>query len=307
MEETSSYSFGIFSCDNAYHCLETFIIGGFAVATFYFYLKGYKTIKNDRAQILEKMDKVIYYLAFVYSGFAAFTTVIYAAPFLTFTMRVLYLILDIVICSVIACIYFPQGIHPRIEKLTMVAFGWTVLLWFFSVMGRQTSESSNECQYFGIILFSLTGLVVSGLLGLFGYGSIKIIKATETETNENNIYVTETGEPLSQNRKYEELAERINQLTILIAINVGAALVQLFWDMKKYNNPKYCDRVTFSHNFIDLISFLIIKGFILLIPPWGVYYVYFWRNKDNFRADTGNWDRHLSDFDEIRSELIELS
>lgn len=279
-------------------------MSGLSIVTLYFYAKGYKTITNDRAQILEKMDKIIYYLAFAFTGLLTLIEVIYTAPFLAFTLRLIYLFLVIVICSVVACIYFPdEKYHALIGKVMRGAFGWSIILWFFSVMGKRDANE-NECHYFSIVLFSLTGLVISLVLCGFGYGSIKQIKETDLKEFQANPNGLET---LSEARRGQESGERIDQLTILVAVNVVASFVQLLWDFKKYNanySMNQCNKVTTAHTFFGFIPFLIMDVFCTLLPPWGIYYLYYWKNRLNFRSNAGDWERHLSDFDDIRSELI---
>ena len=299
-------AFGLFSCSNFYHCLQSFVLSVLSIATLLFYAKAYKIITKDRSQIMEKMDKIIFYLAFIYICFLTFMRVLYVAPFLAFTLRVLFLILDIVICSVVACIYFSQDKHAKIEQLMMGCFGWTVLIWFFSVMGKQSTDvnAENECRYFSIILFSLTGLIVSGVLAFCAHGSIKRIRATEMKDDNYTDGTTR----LDDMRGYQELNNQINQLTILIVVTAGSSIVQMLWDIKKYHtnySMNQCARVSYPHTFIDLITFTIMEVISTLLPSWGIFYLYYWKNKDNFRGDAGNWERHLSDFDEIRSDLIE--
>ncbi len=301
-------AFGIFSCQNGYHCVQNFVLTVLSAVTLFFYLKAYKVISSDRAQILEKMDKIIFYLAFVYVALLTFMHLVYVAPFLAFTLRALYLFMDVVMCTVVACIYFDQSKHVQIQKLMTGAFGWAVLLWFFSVMGRREGDvnAENECRYFGIVLFSLTAFVISGILAFCGYSYIKEIRINEM--GENNY--TSSGEIKSQVKKFEELNEQINKLIILIVVNLGAAFVQLAWDLKKYNENssfKRCSAESNANNFIYMIAYTIMEGISSLLPTWGIFYLYYWKNRSTFRSQTDNWDRHLSDFDEIRSELIEMS
>ena len=301
-------AFGIFSCQNAYDCIEQFILSVLSIATLYFYVRGYKIITNDRAQILEKMDKVIFYLAFIFTAILTFNHLVYTAPFLAYTMRVIYLIMDVVICSVVACIFFEQDHHSKIEKVMQGTFGWIIMLWFFSIMGRQSDdEEENECHHFGIVLFACTGLLISLVLAFCGYGSIKKIRETETD---ENTHTTDAGDTLSQVRKYQESNERVEQLAILVLVNIIAALAQFVWDLKKYDQDYtdyQCNRIVAPHGFFSFIRLTLMEAMCTLLPPWGIYYLYYWRNRTQFRGDAGTWDRHLSDFDEIRSDLIEMS
>jgi hypothetical protein len=95
---------------------------------------------------------------------------------------------------------------------------------------------------------------------------------------------------------------------IIAGVSFVAAGIEFLWDIKKYG-PAYtqlqCDRLTYAHGFFNMITFLVMNIFCYLLPSWGIYYAYYYRNKDNFKPDAGDWDRRHSDFDDLRSELVD--
>jgi len=299
--------FGIFDCKNIYDCLESLVLSAMSLATLVSFVRAYKIIKNDKAQILDKMDKIIFYLAFVYTGLLSFSFVIYTSPLFAYSIRMLYMIQNTVMCAVVGYIYLPEQEHPKVQKFMQAGLLWALLLWFFAVMDKHEIDPDKICSKTIILYFSGSDLLISLALGVFGYGSITLItqeesKRRDSETSSNG------GESIWQVRKYQELAERKIQLSILTGAFCLASLTQFVWDLKIYN-PQYtqlqCDRLTFAHSFFYLCALLAVKSFCYLVPSWGIFYVYYWRNKSKFRSEQ-DFDGNYSDFDELRSELVEM-
>jgi len=299
-------SFGIFSCKNIYNCSETFILAALSLITLILFIRAYILIRKDQAQILDSTDKIIFSLASVHSGFLSFTFLLYTNPFFIYSIRGLNLILDIVICSVVAYMYFSREVHSRVDKCTWIALLWTFLLWGYSVMDVGISSLQNECSLMNILLFSITASALSCILLLCGYGSVKIINEVERR---QSTYSTEEEHNLWQIRRFQELSERKIQIITLTAVNTIAPLTEIIWDVKKYNQNstvEECDSLTFAHNTQEMFIFVIIKILCYLLPSWGIYYLYYYRNREHFRPTQANFNRHLNDFDELRSDMIEL-
>lgn len=300
-------SFGIFGCDNAYNCIETFILAALSTATLYFFIRAYILIRKDQAQILDKTDKLIFYLASVHSGLLSFALILYTNPFLIYTIRALYLTLVIVVCSVAAFWNFSAEIHPRIRNAMWIALIWTGILWFFSVVNAETLVLQNECGLINFLMFSISAAVISSILLLCGLGSIQQINKAERS---QSVSSQDEGHNLWQIRRFQELKERKIILMTFIAVNMLASFVQLLWDIKKYDINSIqteCDTLSFSHNFLDMILFIILKILCNLLPSWGIYYLYYWRNREHFCSNNQVLNRHLNDFDELRSDMIELA
>ena len=298
--------FGIFGCNNVFDCIEKSILAILSTSTIYLFITAYVLIRKDQAQILDKTDKMIFYLASVHSGLLSLTLLIYTHPFLTYTIRVLYLILDIVICTVVAYMYFSQDMHQRISKVRWIALTWALVLWFVSVVDLNELSLENECNLANTLMFSISDSCVSFVLLLCGYGSIQIINEVErrqsiSSSDAHDLWII---------RRFQELRERKIQIITLTVVNVIAAFFELVWDIKKHDvdfTKDECDRLSFAHNFFDMIVFTVLEILCNLLPSWGIYYLYYWRNREHFRSASQNFNRHLNDFDELRSDMLELS
>lgn len=299
-------AFGIFSCKNAYDCIEAFLLSTLSALTLILFIRAYKLIRKDQAQILDQTDKTIFYIASGHSLLLSFMLIIFTNPFFTYTTRALYLILDIIICSVVAEIYFSTEVHPRIRKVMIFMLSWTVILWLVSIIDPTDYALENECRLLNTLLFSISTTSVSIVLLFCGYGAVDIINAVERR---QSIYSTGSQQDLWQIRRFQELRERKVQLMTLTGVNIIASFVQLVWDIKKYDTnftQDQCDRLTFAYNFTDLVAFTIMEILCNLLPFWGIYYIYYWRNREHFRSDNQNFGRHYNDFDDLRSDMIDI-
>ena len=55
-----------------------------------------------------------------------------------------------------------------------------------------------------------------------------------------------------------------------------------------------------------MITYSIMGSISNLLPSWGIYYLYYWKNRDNFKVKDESTKGNNSDFDELRSELISV-
>ncbi len=299
-------SFGIFSCQNVYNCIESVFLAILSIATLILFIRAYFLIRKDQAQILDSTDKIIFSLASIHSGVLSFTFLLFTNPFFVYSIRALDLILDIIIWSVVAYMYFSKDVHSRIDKCSWLAFMWTLLLWFYSVLSEKNLTSQNECGTFNLLLFSGTAVGVGLMLLFCGCGSIRIINDVERR---QSVYSSDDEHNLWQIRRFQELNERRVQIQTLTIVNTIAPLIELLWDLKKYDlnyTVEECDKYTFAHGWIDLVIFIVAEVLCNLLPSWGIYYLYYWRNREHFRPTLANFNKHLNDFDELRSDMIEL-
>jgi len=299
-------SFGIFSCQNVYNCTETFFLATLSIATLILFIRAYILIRKDQAQILDSTDKIIFYLASVHSAFLSFTFLLYTNPFFVYSIRGLDLILDIIICSVVAYMYFSKEVHSRVDKCAWIALLWTFLLWGYSVMDVGIVSQQNECGLWNVLLFSITASVIGCVLVLCGYGSVKIINEVERR---QSTYSVDEEHNLWQVRRFQELNERKVQIITLTVVNTIAPLTEILWDLQKFHENstmQECDQFTFAHSAQEVPIFVLIKTCCYLLPSWGIYYLYYYRNREHFQQTQANFNRHLNDFDELRSDMIEL-
>jgi len=299
-------AFGIFSCQNPYNCIETFILATLSACTLWLFARAYVLIRKDKAQILDNTDKIIFTLASVHNGLLTLTFIIFTNPFFVYTVRTLYLGLDIVICSVVAYMYFSREIHTKINSATWLALVWALLLWGYSVLMPESINTQNECSLFNITLFSFSGITVSAVLLLCGIGSIRIINDVNDMERKQSV---DEEYNLWQVRRFQELKERKIQITTLTIVNTIAPTVQFIWDVRKYDTTytiEQCSNLTYADSVGEIFLFTTMKILCNLLPSWGIYYLYYWRNREHFRTNNANYNRYLNDFEEFRSDMIEL-
>lgn len=299
--------FGIFGCENGYACFEQFCIAGLAIFSLYHFIRAYQIIRRDRAQVLDRMDKIIFYLCFFHIGLVSFTQFLYVSPLLSYTLRTVYLIQDVVLCTVIAYIYFKEEVYNTLHRMMQGGLVVCIFLWFIAVVGKRDKDPDNECTKNILLVFSGYGLLISSALAFLGYKCIKVIDQTLGELDAQDLETSIDAETLFAQRRRDELDGRKIQITILAGVNLISTLVQFMWDIKKHNehySQLQCDKLTYSHSIYNLLTFIAMKSFCYLLPSWGIFYSMYWRNKSNFKAEQ-DFDRRNSDFDDLRSELVE--
>lgn len=60
---------------------------------------------------------------------------------------------------------------------------------------------------------------------------------------------------------------------------------------------------------MSMITYIIMASISNLLPSWGIYYLYYFKNRDNFmvKDESNKEDDDNSDFDERRSHLVPLN
>ena len=297
-------SWGLLSCQNSYNCIESFFLSVFSIFYLYAFVKSYRVIARDQNTILDKMDKIIFILAFTHLGLISLTYSIYSSPFFLFTIRGINLIEDTIMCTVVAYIYFLEERHPFIHKVMLIMIGWGILLWFFSIMDDSIDLLDLECNRMNSLLFSASCLIVSFILFLCGWGVLNIIRDSEKKQSiaEENMDLMDINHYVMENKKA--------QLRTFMIVSIISSLLQCIWDYKKYNSEfsdNICSNLTISHNLFTMFWLIILKIGCTLLPPWGIYYIFYWRNRNYFKSDT-QYDLEMvmkNDFDIRRSEMIE--
>jgi hypothetical protein len=297
-------SWGIFEAQNTYQFIELFILSTISLISLYVFVKAYRVISKDQNTILDKMDKIIFILAFAHLGLISIIYLIYSSPFVHFTIRVINLIEEIIMCTVVAYIYFSEERHPFIHKFMLLTIGWAIVIWFFSIMDDRIEWYDLECRGMNSILLSGSCFAVSLVLNMCGWGVLNLIRDSEHKMSisDENIDLMDINRSMMENRKAQ-------LRTFMIACILSSAL-QFIWDYRKFDETAteaQCLNLVRSHNFFTMFWFIVLKICCTLLPPWGIYYVFYWRNRFYFKNDSQqNLEMTmLNDFDIKRSMMID--
>jgi len=230
---------------------------------------------------------------------------IYTSPFVLFTVKSVNLIEVTIMCTVVAYIYFLEERHPFIHKLMLISIGWAIMLWFFSIMDDRIDLNDVECNGMNSLLFSSSSLVVSFVLVLCGWGVLNIIRESERKQSMQNgdMDLMDINHYVMENKKA--------QLRTFMIVSIFSSLFQCLWDYKKFaplTNDHDCANLTRAHDFFTMFWFIVLKTACALLPPWGIYYIFFWRNRFYFKTET-QYDLEMTmrnDFEAKRSEMIDF-
>lgn len=297
--------YGLFSCNNIFDCLEAITLAILSLANLYLFYNAYKHIKKDQTQTLDQTEKTIFYLAFSLSALLCFTLIIYTNSFFDYTFRTVYIMLDILICKHIAYTYFDEEVRPRVQQVAWLCQFWVGALYILSIIGPPETELENECTSVYILLYSVLATIVS--LVLLGCGCGYILTILHVEKRES-FYTPAEGDNLWHIKRFQELREKKVQLIVLPSVNFITSVAQLTWDSVKFDNPSQnqCDYLTYAHNVGGIIIFFILGIICYMLPSVGVYYVFYWRNKENFNSDNPNSYKNFNDFDDLNSDMIDI-
>lgn len=301
---TKRTTYGIFSCENGWDCADSLIISVMSVVTLIFYIRASNIIAKDRAKLLGKTEKVVFNIALAQIAVVAFVKTFYDSYFWHSTLQTISLIKDICICVVIAYNYFLEQHYETVHKTAQAGVVIAAVLWVYSFIENPTTSLDATCSIANNLLFSGMNLLVSGVSAAIGYLALKLMIRFQNEEygNEKQTQVWEM--------KHLEMKNKQIEITVLLVATVSANVVAFLWDIHKFIKGDTRDRCWAFYHAPGLSMFLknmVLDLWTILIPLWAIYYVYFMRYQSYFKQATRQEFRsRLSDFDDPRSEMIEL-
>ena len=297
-------TYGIFSCENGFDCIDSILISALSIATFCYYIKAYNIIAQDRAKLLNKMEKIVFTLALAQIAITAFIKTLYDSYFWLTTLQAISLIKDIFISVLIAYNYYLEQYYEMVHKAAQGGVVVAVILWTYSFIGQSGISLDQTCHNSNNLLFSGTNILVSIVSGVIGYYALKMMIDFQNEEygKDDRAQVWEI--------KHVEMKNKQVQITVLLIATVSSNLVVFLWDIHKYNSGTTrdtCWAFYHSQGFSMFLKSIVLDVWTLLIPLWAIYYVYFMRYQSYFKQNgTGDLTRHLSDFNDLRSEMIDF-
>ena len=297
----------IFSESNAFAIIERILVGSIAIFIFILFLLANKKISKDKNLTIDKMDKIIFTLAFIQIGILAFYFIINTSTFFLASIRACRLIQEVFLCMLLSYIIYNERIQEIIFKIVTV----TVILiagFWFTIAILQRSQTDYNCKKPYWLVFSAGTFIVSLMTIYFGVNALKIIQNFINNSNNNDETNAEILEESPKGKNLEELKNRKIQLYVIILCSFVSSFSQFVWDLLAHNyanNSKNCSVYYSSYSFLTCLLFVFFKFLTLFLSALSIYYTFYWRNKKNL--ETGDeTDRSLSVFYDYRNDYIEL-
>lgn len=258
---------------------------------FFFGKKGSFSWEN-----IDKMDKIILLNAYIQTIFLSTYFFLHEGLFILTTIRSLRIIQDLLLFMVLSYMAFGDTLQEKSYQAVLAMFAILGIFWYFTGILQKTIFHYNctrvfWCIYSGITLF----------LGFINF-CLGIVSLKKCE----NIFVKELDDKTNEAehilKKKFELKNKKIQIYSLMIVGLVSGFVQFFWDMMAHKNEKLemCKIVYFAFNLKDIMLFFTLKLVTLILPPFLIYYVFYWRNK--VQADFLACDRSLSILCDYRNE-----
>lgn len=269
----------LFVDENNYTSFERLLLDFISIFIGYIFIDVYRKLlnKSETPNSIDKMDKIILAIAALQIFFLIIYFLIDSSWILT-TIRALRLIQELFLFMVLAYIIFNDELKEKAYKIVIFMLIIAGFLWFLAAVVNKSKYAYNCVRLYWII-FSLFTFILSIINLIIGIKALKLYKS----------YVTKDGIDYSQsdindpyNKESFEFKNKEIQITILICVGFGSALIQLIWDLIAHCNSNKIDECInyyYSSGFLSLILVFIIKLLTFLTPPFSIYYVFYWRNK----------------------------
>lgn len=272
-----------------------------ALIFFLFYLAN-KKISQEKKLTLDKMDKIIFYLACVQISLLFFYFSLYTSTFLLASFRTARIIQEIFLCMLLSYILFEEHVQEIIFKIVTFAVVFVCAFWF-AIAILFNSQIDYNCKKPYWIVFSTLTLFVSLFTVFFGIQALRIIKKLIFSTQEQiNQGINAETRDKAKGKNLDELKNKRLQLCVLFACSIVSSSLQFVWDFVAFHDAQHakeCSKYYVSHNFITLVLFLTLKFITFFMPALSIYYTFYWRNKKNSEHVEEN-ERSLSVFYDYR-------
>lgn len=289
--------------------IERIIEGLFSLYTAVVMILAVKTLYKDRNQILNFLDKLTFFIAICNSICLTVYFFIFVSSFLLITIRTFRLIQDFLICAIFLIMLYKE----KAEFLTNLAIFQIFLvciLWFCGV-NIGDHKTDYDCNNYIWIVFSGLNLILSTLNIYSGYNSYSLMKMKFF--NQRNIRLSETNETVTRQQFQEQVTEKdLNSTKFSLYALMGSSFISIFtqfmWDYFlhiKSVSQEQCAQNYHSHDFGSFILCLILKISTFIPSIWGIYYVFYYKNRNNFNTAKECEERSLSVFYDFRSDYLD--
>ena len=293
----------LFTDDNGYAILERILIGLIAIFIFYLFLLANKKISKDKNLTIDKMDKIIFFLAFIQIGILVLYFLLYTSTFFLASIRACRLIQEVLLCMLLSYISYDERIQERIFKVVSVSVVLIAAYWF-TIAIIQHSQLDYNCKKLYWLTFSSLTFFVSILTIFYGIKALKVIQ-NFINTSKTN---TENSDEAQKAKHLEELKNREIQIYVIILCSFVSSVTQLFWDMLAHHyakTSKHCTVYYSSHDIETCLLYVFFKFITLFLSALSIYYTFFWRNRKNLEVGGDETDRSLSVFYDYRNDYVD--
>jgi len=260
-----------------------------------------RQISKDKKLTIDKMDKIIFFLAFIQIGILVLYFLFYTYTFFLASIRACRLIQEVLLCMLLSYIIYEERIQEIIFKI--VSFSVVSILgYWFTIAIIQNSQLDYNCKKMYWLVFSSLTFFISILTIYFGIKALKII---QNFINNNNSEETKAEKGVSS---LEELKNRKIQIYVIILCSFVSSVTQLLWDMLAHHyaiNSKNCTVYYSSYSFGTCVLYIFFKFITLFLSALSIYYTFYWRNRKNLEAGGDETDRSLSVFYDYRNDNVE--
>lgn len=301
----------IFTDSSVYTTIERILIGIIAFFILILFFVANKKISQDKNLTLDKMDKIIFFLAFLQIFFLALYFLFYTSTFFLASIRASRLVQEIFLCMLLSYILYEEQF---IQELIFKIVTFSVILiggYWFTIAILLNSSFDYNCRKIYWIIFSILTFGVSFFTILFGSRAIMIIQNFINTTNEEIDRQNDDadGQKKKKGKSLEELKNRKVQLLVIVLTSFVSSSLLLTWDMIAHyeaRSPKECSIFFVSHDGFTLILFCILKLPTFFLSAIGIYYTFYWRNKKSLEIESES-ERSLSVFYDYRNDVTEES
>lgn len=271
-------TYGVMGCSGFWDCSYFATLTVVSAVTLFMFLQAFRTIQNAKSQVLDRIDFILFILSLIQAILVFMMKVAYESNFWTYTLRTLALVQNIVVCSICSYNYYNEEDSSKIQKLKLIGIGVSISLWFFSWIDDRSILLLPVCQRVNNLLFSTLNLAVSLIVLWITYKSSKTINQWVQEE-----YVK--GEGTEIEMKYAEMQRIKAQLLILMISMLSSSLLQFIWDFHKWEygySKEICYKLYHPEGLSSFFLLIVHDTVCMLVPPWAIYYIFYWRNRTAF-------------------------
>ena len=263
----------------------------FLFSLFFFGKKGSFSWEN-----IDKMDKIILINAYIQTIFLSIYFFLHEGLFILTTIRSLRIIQDLLLFMVLSYMSFGDALQERLYQAALAMFAILVVFWYFTGILQKTIFHYNCTRIFWCVY---SGITFSLNFINFGLGIISLKKCEDIFVKELDDKTNEAEHIL---KKKFELKNKKIQLYSLMIVGLASGFIQFIWDMMahKVDKLEMCKTFYFAFNLKNMMVMFTLKLVTLIMPPFLVYYVFYWRNK--VQVDFLACDRSLSILCDYRNE-----
>ena len=294
--------------------LERIFEGLITLYTLILLLSGYKKIYKDRNQVLNELDKTTYILAICNTISLLIYFIIAMCSFFLMTIRFFRLSQDILICVIFLIMLYKEK-TTLLKNLGKFFFFINILIWVLGLIFAN-SQTDYDCSEYIWIVFSGINLILSTLNIYSGFNSYNLMKMKYFNQRNNIPLVTNEEPEATPSNEFQEQHitedDIINTRVSLYAL-MGSSFISIFiqfmWDyflhVKSSDSLETCMASYHAYSFGTLILYMFLKIFSFLPAVWGIYYVFYFKNRCNFNTAKEAEERSLSVFYDFRSDYMD--